>query len=74
MDNGWPIPINGDCEGDGEPEILCEACGEEGYACCCGTYPPDWARFVCRYCGEDCGEAGCHTVTDPDQLPEVSRG
>ena len=60
----WPPLINGDCEGGGEPEILCEACGEEGYHCYCG-------EGLCRYCGGDCGESGCHDVSDAD---EVSHG
>lgn len=61
--NNWPILTNGDSEGDGEPEIVCDGCGEEGYACYCGAHTD---RFECRYCGADCGEPGCHVVDDPD--------
>ena len=68
--NDWPILDNGDSEGDAEPEITCDGCGEDGYACCCGVYV---GEFSCRYCGVDCGESGCHgPATDPDQLPETT--
>lgn len=71
--NDWPVLENGDCEGDAEPDITCGGCGEDGYACYCGAYPQDWARFVCRYCGVDCGESGCHgPATDPDDARPTS--
>lgn len=66
--NNWSVLDNGDSEGDGEPDIVCDRCGEEGYACYCGVFV---GEFSCRYCGVDCGENGCHVVDDPDDAAAV---
>ena len=63
--NNWSVLDNGDSEGDGEPDITCDGCGEDGYNCYCGLHLPTMT-FACRYCGTDCGENGCHVVDDPD--------
>lgn len=43
--NDWPILDNGDCEGDAEPDITCDGCGEDGYNCYCGVFV---GEFACR--------------------------